>query len=306
MNEFLATVPFDLYALSLFDLVAKARSFTKAARSAGLTQSAVTRQIAGMETRLGVSLFERTTRHVELTPAGRLLHERCAGMLQSASDVLREVRRQFDLVPQSLRVGVARSIGLAVLPGYFFAFTRRAPKVQLRIVQRSSREILAALEANELDVGLVTRPSTLPPGLRVTHHFADEFTLIVPPTLKLPKPGKSGTSLKSLRVAFANQRWLLIDREGYTGRQLHAWLRRQGWPLEPAMELDNFDTIVNLVSLGMGVSLVPHRVLPLYEKRRAVQRVMLCPKFSRELAVVTRRNRKLYEPLATFVESILF
>ena len=57
MNQFLATVPFDLYELALFHLVVKHRSFTKAAGMAGLTQSAITRQIQGIERALGVELL---------------------------------------------------------------------------------------------------------------------------------------------------------------------------------------------------------------------------------------------------------
>lgn len=74
MNYFLATVPFDLYELSLFHLVAEHGSFTKAGQKARLTQSAITRQIRGVEEQLGVALFERTTRHVRLTDAGKLLY----------------------------------------------------------------------------------------------------------------------------------------------------------------------------------------------------------------------------------------
>jgi len=59
-NEYLATVPFDLYELSLFHLVATHRSFTRAGQLAGLTQSAITRQIRAMETSLGVALFEQS------------------------------------------------------------------------------------------------------------------------------------------------------------------------------------------------------------------------------------------------------
>ena len=64
-----------------------------------------------------------------------------------------------------------------------------------------------------------------------------------------------------------------------------------GWRIEPAMELDGFDVIVNLVSLGMGVSLVPHRVLPIYEQRRVVKRIPTRDRFARELVVVARKNR---------------
>ncbi len=303
MNDFLATVPFDLYELSLFQLVAETGSFTRAGQQAGITQSAITRQIRGMEDRLGVALFERTTRHVSLTIAGRLLHEKSGPILDATSAVLHQLQHEFHLVPRTLRVGVARSIGLSYLPGFFFAFQRKFPDVQLHVTQQTSREILAAVEAKELDAGLLCPPLRLPRALQITHRFADEFTFIAPPTLALPA-GRA--NLPALRKLLAGERWLLIDREGNTGRQLHRWLRDQGWRIEPAMELDSFDVIVNLVSLGLGVSIVPHRVLPIYEQRRVVKRIRAKRRFERELVVVVRKNRQQPEHLAGFVENVLF
>jgi DNA-binding transcriptional LysR family regulator len=305
MNDFLATLPFDLYELSLFHLVAKSCSFTKAAQQAGLTQSAITRQIRGIEVQLGISLFERTTRHVALSPAGKVLYDKSRVILDSTGDLLRELRHEFHLVPRTLRVGVARSIGLAYLPGYFFAFQKQAPRVQLQVCQRTSNEILLAVETRELDAGLLCPPVRLPATLQTTHRFADDFTIILPPD------DSSGTlatkaTVRLVKQMLKDRRWLLIDREGNTGRQLHQWLRQQEWSIQPAMELDSFDAIVNLVSLGLGVSIVPHRVLPLYRTRREVRRINIKPRFSRELAVVVRKNRQQPEPLAAFIESILF
>lgn len=305
MNQFLATTPFDLYELTLFQFVAETGSFTRAAEKAGLTQSAITRQIRGMEDRLEVALFERTTRRVCLTQAGQLLREKSRTILDAANELLDEVQRILGKAPPTLRVGVARSIGLAYLPGYFFAFQRRHPEVQLQVTHQTSHEILAALESGNLDAGLVCPPPRLPPSLKVTHRFTDEFTAIAPPQFS-QAPEMTSVTMKQLRKQFANQRWLLIDRQGFTGRRLNHWLRTHDWLLEPAMELDSFDVIVNLVSLGLGVSLVPHRVLALYGQRRIVRRIAIHPRFSRELAVVVRRNRVTPEPLRSFVESVLF
>ena len=72
------------------------------------------------------------------------------------------------------------------------------------------------------------------------------------------------------------------------------------------MELDSFDFIANLVSLGLGVSLVPHRVLALYGNRRAVQRIATRRRFSRELAVVVRRNRITPNPYAHLSKILYF
>lgn len=305
MNEYLATVPFDLYELNLFQLVAQQRSFTKAGAKVGLSQSAITRQIQGMEERLGVTLFERTTRHVNLTHAGQLLAEKATTILTSTNEALAELQDKFQLTPKKLRVGVARSIGLAYLPGYFFAFQRARPEVQLHVTQNTSAEILRALEARELEAGLLCPPTRLPRGLQITHRFTDEFVVIVPRQLSLPENIKAVT-VPRLKALLKDQRWLFIDRAGNTGRLLQQWLAKNKWAVEPAMELDSFDTIVNLVSLGLGVSIVPHRVLPLYENTRTVRRIRLKPTFSRELAVVVRKNRELPEPLNAFVENVLF
>ncbi len=302
-HKLLTSPPFDLYELTLFRLVAETGSFTQAAERAGLTQSAMTRQIHGMEERLGALLFERTTRRVALTRAGRLLQEKATPILKAADELFRDVQQTFHHLPPTLRVGVARSIGLAYLPGYFFAFHRQHPEVQLQVVQRTSRELVEALDSGDLDAVLVCPPPHLPRSLQVTHRFADAFVAIVPPQLSVP-PGLE--TINDLKEHLSGQRWLMIERESYTGQRLHRWLKEQGWQIEPAMELDSFDVIVNLVALGLGASLVPHRVLPLYEQRRAVRRLATQPRFSRELAVVIRRNRRPVEPLQAFVASVLF
>lgn len=79
VNQYLATVPFDLYELHLLQLVARHGSFTRAAGQAGLTQSAITRQVQGVEARLGLPLFERTTRSVVVTDAGKFLCRKARG-----------------------------------------------------------------------------------------------------------------------------------------------------------------------------------------------------------------------------------
>lgn len=79
-----------------------------------------------------------------------------------------------------------------------------------------------------------------------------------------------------------------------------------GLRCEPSIEADNFDFIVNLVSLGLGVSLVPHRVLALHPKTRPVVRVSTEPRFSRELAVVARRGGTRSDDLSGFLQNVLF
>lgn len=305
MNYYLPTVPFDIYQLHLFHLVTKSASFTKAGEQAGLTQSAITRQIKGMEDRLGIPLLERTTRYVSPTPAGKFLLEQSEGVLRDINTTLQRLREDFALAPKTIRVGVSRSIGLAYLPGFFFAFQKKFPAVQTQVLHESSQFILGAIEEKELDVGLLCASSRLPRGLQITHRFDDDFTVIAPPQFALPA-GFEGTNPTGLLRLFTGQRWLLIHKECHTGQLLHQWMTKAGLRVQPTMQMDNFDLIVNLVAMGMGVSLVPNRTLALYQKLRPVQRIRMTPQFSRQLVVLVRKDRKPPERIRQFVENVLF
>src|SRR5687767_14447281 len=142
MNQFLATVPFDLYELALFRLVVRHRSFTKAATVAGLTQSAITRQIQGIERALGVELLKRTTRSIVPTPAGEFVAGEASRLLGDVESSLRILKQEFADAPREVRVNVSRSVGFAYLPGFFHANLRKVQNVTYRLHYSRSEEIL--------------------------------------------------------------------------------------------------------------------------------------------------------------------
>jgi DNA-binding transcriptional LysR family regulator len=305
MNYYLATTPFDLYELHLFALVARHGSFTKAAEAAGLTQSAITRQIQGMENSLGVGLFERTTRVVRLTEAGMFLLGESARLLGDVERSLQTLRVEFAGAKKQVRAGVSRSISLAYMPGFFHANLKRLPEVACRVSLQSDENLLLALEANELDVAVLCLPNRLPRTIRILRKFDDAFTLIAPVEMARTFPANNSKRRERERW-MSGQKWLLLEQASNTARQLRSWISGQAWAIEPTMELDNFDLIVNLVSLGMGVSFVPIRALALYGQKRTFERITLPERFTRELTVVIRKHRKMPQHIEQFVENVLF
>lgn len=303
MHEFLKTAPFDLYELYLFHLVAKHGSFTKAAEIAGLTQSAITRQMQGMEQSLGLTLLERTTRSVRVTDAGAFLEREALQLIGDVEHSLQRLREDFAGARKIVRVGVSRSIGLAYLPGFFHANVRREPRVGCRMTYQSSAELLSLLDGREIDLAVLCPPRRLPTTLTVTHRFEDAFTLIAPVEIAAEfarRPRRRGEAW------LREQNWLLFDPATNTGERLRGWMKRHDWDVEPTMRLDSFDLIINLVALGLGVGFVPIRALALYPNKRGVRRIALRERFSRELVVATRRHRVPPPHLAIFVENILF
>jgi len=304
-HELLSRRPFDLYQLHLFRLVAESGSFTRAAQITGLTQSAITRQIQSIEQQLGLSLLTRTTRSVVTTAAGKFLLQESSPVLGDVDVLLRRLREEYADAPREVRVGVSRSVSLAYLPGFFSANVRQGPTVISRVTHESSQTILASLESDALDIGVLLPPTRLSPRLRITHRFRDAFTFIAnadhlaAANVNVKKPGE-------LRRWLESQPWLALQDTTQTGRRLTSWLKGQKLQVKPAMELDNFDLIINLVAVGVGASLVPQRSLALYARRHALVRLPWPKRFVRELVVVVRRQRKTPEHIQRFVENILF
>lgn len=303
MQQYLARKPFDLYALHLFQLVAKHRSFTRAARDAGLSQSALTRQMQSLEERLGLTLINRTTRSVEITKAGRYLAAEATRLVGDVASALDGLQAEFGSARPEVRVSVSRTLAMAHMPGLFHANHQRHPEVICRVSYNASSAILTALEAGEIDVGVLCPPSPLPDSIKVTHRFKDAFELIAPAMMAAKAPAKKTASFK---LWLAEQSWLHIDPGTNTGKSLRRWLKRQHLDLPPAMELDSFDLIINLVASGFGLAFVPRRALALYRRKESITTLPVPERFERDVVAVTRRHRKLPAHVRQFVENILF
>ncbi|MDB6140082.1 MAG: transcriptional regulator, LysR family [Verrucomicrobiaceae bacterium] len=304
MHEYLVRKPFDLYALHLYHLVVRHRSFTKAAREAGMSQSAMTRQMQSLEEKLGVSLIVRTTRSVGLTDAGEYLAKESARLVGSVSATLEGLQAAFGNIRPVVRVGVSRTIAMAHMPGLFHANQQRLPMVACQVKYQTSAEIISALEQHELDVGVLCPPKPLPESVKITHQFKDAFTLIGSKDITARRPKSKRSDLQQRWLQ--QQQWLMIEGSSVTGGLMRRWLKREGIFAEPAMELDSFDLIINLAASGMGVSLVPQRALALYRRREAIVEMALPARFTRELVVLTRKHRKLPAHVENFIANILF
>lgn len=306
MNEFLAKVPFDLYDLSVFEQVARCESFTRAAQEVGVTQSAVTRKIQAMEERLGLPLLERTTRSVRPTPAGSFLLEQGASLLNGVRDCLARLQAEFADGPKVVRVGISRSIALAHLPGLFHASLQKRPDVCYDLRCATGEALLRGLREDEMDIAVLCRPGSLPDYVQVTHRFSDSFTIIANAALageylEIPRQ-RSASRLRWLKA----QSWLLMIPDSNTGAQLREWMRKCRLEVEPAMNLDSFDLMIHLVSMGMGLSVVPVRALASYGRRKSVVRLPFRSRFERQLVVLARRGRQLPEYVQSFFDRILF
>ncbi|MCW1913346.1 LysR family transcriptional regulator [Luteolibacter sp. GHJ8] len=289
----------DLHCLHLLRLVAKHQGITAASGEAGLSQSALTRQIQLIEARLGLQLFERSTRRLRITPAGSFLLRETAmvsGLLDSA---MRRLKEEFSGEQREIRIGVSRSVSLAHLPGLFHGQRRHHPEVKILVSHLGGSALLEALAACRLDLAVLCPPPRLPEGLELSHRIQDSFVVIAGQSGDAPDEQGWSDWVKT-------QNWIVPPTGTRSRDCIDRWWKERKLQPNVAMEIDSFDVTIQLVALGMGAACVPRRALSTFPRKRQIRRIKLPEPMTRELAIVTPKRGSLPEHVRDFIAEILF
>jgi DNA-binding transcriptional LysR family regulator len=242
--------------LECFRSVAKRRHFAKGAAALGRTQPAISVQIQRLESELGVTLIERTSKNVVMTPAGEILlpyAERILGEAEEARIRMEEVKGgELGLV----RVGVIPTVAAHFLPAIIAEFTARYPKVTVLLREEGRTPLLIELiDNNEIDISLGLE-TVKPKGLRSIKLLTEEICLAV--SSQNPLSSSSSVSLSRLK----REKFIIYKTQGHNMRETTlTYCRNAGFEPEIAFESEQAATIENLVTANLGVTLLPHMVL---------------------------------------------
>jgi DNA-binding transcriptional LysR family regulator len=231
--------------LRTFLAVAEHGSFAGAGSRIGLTQSAVSAQIARLEQELGYPLFERTGRSARLNAAGREALARAGEILA----LYRQLGQPAEAPTQGglLRVGAVASVQASFMPAALASFRRAFPDCRVRIEPGVSLDLLGQVDAGEIDIAVMIRPPfALPAELEWKALGAEPFVLLAPAHAK-----------GEWRDLLATQPFIRYDHASFGGRLVDQFLRRHRIAVNESLELDELQGMTRLVAHDLGVALVP-------------------------------------------------
>lgn len=145
----------ELRHLRVFAAVARERNFTRAAQQLHLAQQAVSKTVSQLEAELGVELLRRTTREVELTPAGRALLEDATGVVAAADSAFARARAIGTGEAGVLHLGVSPAVPMPEIEAAVGAFRRQRPGLEVHIRVARPRDVVGGMAGHELDLALV-------------------------------------------------------------------------------------------------------------------------------------------------------
>ena len=235
--------------MKVFLTVYKTQNMTLAAEQLHLTQPAVTRVIKERENYYGVCLFERLNRRLYVTESGRRLYAQALHLIDTFESMEKEMRNldTFGL----LRIGSTIALGSYLLPELIFIFQKQIPQIQVQVTVSNRRTLQKMLLNNQLDIALIEG------GVDDSHLHGEAFggdrlVLITPPYHPLLKK-KDVTLLDLLAYPL-----LLREKNSSVRIFVEQLFAVEGLPpLNPHWESASTQAIVQAVSYGMGISLLP-------------------------------------------------
>ena len=234
--------------------VVEHRSINKAAKALNISQPALSRKISSLEDELGVKLFARRGKRLELTRVGRISYEYALEMRQVHSRFLNAIGEYVSGHRGRLTIGASLTTLQSTLPGLIAAYTRRAPDVDIHAVTGKTHEIVTLIKEKKCDVGLVASRVDTADTVCVPL-FDDHLSLVLPARHPLAaKPDLSVADLERLpMILFSQGTWYRVLTD-----ELFAATRVAP---DVKMEIDSFEVIVRLVSACQLASLLPQSYL---------------------------------------------
>ena len=285
-----------LRQLRYFNALARQGHFGRAAEACAISQPALSMQIKDLEDALGGVLLERSPRQVALTTFGEEAAPRVRDILRLVDELEDLARASRDRLAGRLRIGMIPTIAPYLLPEVIGNLTRMHPELDIHVRETLTPKLIEELADGRLDTAIVALPVSEPSLVEVAL-FSEHF-LLVRPGEDEGKPVPSSKMLRTMR--------LLLLEEGHCFRdQALSFCNMQSSPPREVLDASSLSTLVQMVSAGIGVTLIPEMAVAVETRSASVSVTRFKnPQPSRTIGMVWRRTSPLARQLLQFSEVV--
>lgn len=285
----------DTQLLKAFQAVAEQASFSGAAESLHLTQPAISKRIASLESQLECRLFDRIGRQIALTEAGRALLPRARQILLAVSDTQRAIINLSGDISGELNVATSHHIGLHRLPRVLRQFTRNHPQVKLAFEFMDSEKAYEAVRHGDVELAIITlapEPQREQDKEINSHNlWPDPLQFVV--SSDHPIASQPQTSLTDLSRIPA----ILPSLNTYTTQLVKQLFDAKQLQLDFSMATNYLETIKMMVSIGLGWSVLPETIIDQELHIMTPDKIQL----QRQLGCISHRDHTLSNAAQAFL-----
>ncbi|HXB80486.1 MAG TPA: LysR substrate-binding domain-containing protein [Bradyrhizobium sp.] len=285
-----------LRQLRYFDALARHGHFGRAAEACSISQPALSMQIKEMEEALGGMLLERSARQVALTRFGEELVERVRDILRSVEELGDFARAAHARFVGRLHIGMIPTVAPYLLPKVIGNLSRTYPELDIQVREALTPRLIQELAEGRLDTAILALPVS-EPSLTEVALFSENF-LLVRPREDERTPVPSSEMLREMR--------LLLLEEGHCFRdQALSFCKKQSSAPREMLDANSLSTLVQMVSAGIGVTLIPEMAVAVETRSASVSVARFKnPQPSRTIGMVWRKTSPLARQLLQISEVV--
>lgn len=279
------------------DLV-ETKSFSKAARLNGITQSAVSQQARAMEKHFNNLLIDRSQKQFQLTREGNRVYQTAKEILHVYEKLMSELMEMKKVISGTIRISTIYSIGLHELPPFIKSFLTDYPSVNVRVEYRRSNLVYEDILHNSVDFGLVAFPVKTR-QIEMIPFREDRLVAICHP--EHPLASQTSVNVETL----GNYKFISFDPDIPTRKAVDQIFRENNIETEPVMEFDNIETVKRAVEIDAGIAIAPQTTVAQEVKQGTLASVTLNGTgFNRPLAILHRKGRVLTPAMKKFIKTL--
>jgi LysR family hydrogen peroxide-inducible transcriptional activator len=285
-----------LRQLRYFNALARHGHFGRAAEACAISQPAMSMQIKELEDALGGMLFERSARNVTLTQFGDEAAQRVRDILRLVDELGDLARASGDRLAGRLRIGMIPTVAPYLLPEVIGNLARMHPELDIHVRETLTSKLIQELADGRLDTAIVALPVS-EPSLTEVALFSEHFLLV--------RPGEDdGTPVPSSKTLRAMR--LLLLEEGHCFRdQALSFCNMQSSPPREVLDASSLSTLVQMVSAGIGVTLIPEMAVTVETRSASVSVARFKnPQPSRTIGMIWRKTSPLARQLMQLSEVV--
>lgn len=288
----------ELSNMKAFVTLAESESFNKAAKLLNVTQPALTRRIKKMEEDLHVMLFERTTRRIALTSAGRMLLPQARELIKKFDETIFNVRGMNIFHHGMVTLSCIPTAVFYFLPPAIGKFNELYPNIKVRIIEQGTNNCMESVLCNEADFGINMNNIT---------NSSIEFTPLVNEPFVLACRHDHPLAKKQLVEWQELVNCKLIGVRSSSGNRLliEQHLADKPWKLDWFYEVRHLSTSLGLVEAGLGVSALPGLAMPQSPHPTLTGIPLVEPVIRRTLGIIRRKDAVLSPPAERFFSLLL-
>lgn len=276
----------DIRHLEYFVEVARQKSFSKAAEKCNVTQSTISKLIKDLESELGTSLFNRTSKYVQLTDTGAIFLDQAIQVVTMFENLTSEFQNRIKMERGKIAIGLLPITGTTIFAELLGEFKKKYPQIEISLSEHGSKKVALDILDGTLDVGVVC---SVPDS-----HYFDSFPFAEDPLCVIVSSQNPISKLSSINLkSLSNESFVLYSSEFSLHDEIISKCKNEGFSPNVVFETSQFELMTQMVAANLGIAFLPSAACKELDPRRIDVLPVTNPKIIHNMSIIWKRGRSM-------------